>query len=322
MDAYACRKIIRSIDNCIKEGSEKFIIYPFGERGLYVKQVLKERYGIEPVAIIDNLLAGTNGIVSLEALKEKKLDDIKILLAHEYPVSCTEIRQNLLKYVNIKNIVDIFSPSMYFHDIYYEDLYYEDPRRMNLEKAMREIYRNNIPGEIAEFGVYEGDFAQWINLCFPEKKLYLFDTFSGFDDRDIDDFEMNLSAKRLSYGKFEGNANKREKLVLEKMSYDNVVHIKKGYFPDSTYDMEEIKYSFVHIDVDLYKPTKAGLEYFWPRMSPGGYIFCHDLQAAQFPGARIAIKEFCEENGASYVPMNDNLTGVLAKPFSKNCVKE
>lgn len=262
------------------------------------------------------MLAGTNGIVSLEALKEMELDDIKILLAHTDSGSYTEIRQNLLKYVDIKNIVDIFSPSMYFHDIYYEDLCFDDPRRMNLERAMREIYRNNIPGEIAEFGVYEGDFAKWMNLCFPEKNLYLFDTFSGFDDRDIDDFEMKLSGRRLSYGKFEGNANKREKLVLEKMSYDNVVHIKKGYFPDSTYDMEEIRYSFVHIDVDLYKPTKAGLEYFWPRMSPGGYIFCHDLQAPTFPAARIAIKEFCEENGVSYVPMNDNRTGVLAKPLS------
>lgn len=313
MDAHA--KIRRSISKCIEEGERKFIIYPFGEHGLYVKQVLKERYGIEPVAIIDNILAGTNGIVSLDVLKEERMDGAKILLAHEFPVDCTEIRKNLLKYVEIKDIVDIFSPSMYFHDVYYEDLYYEDPRRMNLERAMREIYRNNVPGAVVEFGVYEGEFSRWINLCFPERELYLFDTFSGFDDRDIDDFELKLSGERLSCGKFEGNADKREKLVLGKLSYDNVVHIKKGYFPESTYGMKDIKYSFVHIDVDLYKPTKAGLEYFWPRMSPGGYIFCHDLQTPSFPAARIAIKEFCEENGAAYVPMNDNLTGVLAKPL-------
>lgn len=313
MDAHA--KIGRVISNCIREGVKNFIIYPFGENGLYVKQVLKERYGIEPVAIIDNNLAGINGIVSLDILKEKKQEHVKILLAHEYPTTCVEIRQKLLKYVTINDIVDIFSPSMYFHDLYYDDLYYSDARRMNLERAMREIYRNNIPGEIAEFGVYEGDFAVWINLCFPEKNFYLFDTFSGFDDRDIDDFEKSLSGKRLFYGRFEGDANTREKIVLEKMCYDNVVHIKRGYFPDSTEGMKDIKYSFVHIDVDLYKPTKAGLEYFWPRMNPGGYIFCHDLQAPTFPAARVAIKEFCEENGVSYVPMNDNRTGVLAKPF-------
>lgn len=297
------------------QGGVNVIIYPFGKWGLYTKQILKERYGIEPVAIIDNNLSGTNGIVSLEALKDKKLSNTKILLVHEDPTACAEIRQNLLKYVEIQDIVDVFSPSMYFHDVYYDDLYFHEVREMNLERCMREIYRNNIPGEIAEFGVFEGDFAKWMNLCFPEKNLYLFDTFSGFDDRDIDDFEIKFSGARLACGKFEGDPDKREKLVLGKMSYNNVVHIKKGYFPDSTYGMNDIKYSFVHIDVDLYKPTKAGLEYFWPRMNPGGYIFCHDLQAPTFPAARIAIKEFCEEHGAAYVPMNDNRTGVLAKPF-------
>lgn len=314
-------EIDKTINDLYRGGVDKLAIYPFGERGIYTKWILKERYGIEPVAIIDNKLAGTNGIISLEEFKEKKWDNTKILLVHENPASYIEVRQNLIKYVSIKDIVDVFSPSMYFHDNYYHALYFPDLRRINLEKAMREIYRNNIPGEIAEFGVLEGEFAQWINLCFPERKLYLFDTFSGFDDRDIDEFEMKLSGKRLALGRFEGNANEREKIVLGKMCYDNVVHIKKGYFPDSTYDMEELKYAFVHIDVDLYKSTKAGLEYFWPRVSPGGYIFCHDLQAPQFPGARIAIKEFCEENGASYVPMNDNFTGVLAKPFVKNIVK-
>ena len=35
-------------------------------------------------------------------------------------------------------------------------------------------------------------------------------------------------------------------------------------------------YAFVNIDVDLYKPLLAGLEYFWPRMAENGYIFVHD----------------------------------------------
>ena len=76
------------------------------------------------------------------------------------------------------------------------------------------------------------------------------------------------------------------------------------------------------MDAHAYKPTKVGLEYFWPRMSPGGYIFCHDLQAPTFPVAKIAVKEFCEENGVSYVPMNDNRTGVFAKPLSRIYVEE
>ena len=41
-------------------------------------------------------------------------------------------------------------------------------------------------GECAEAGVFEGDFAKWINQYFPDRKLYLFDTFEGFDMRDIE----------------------------------------------------------------------------------------------------------------------------------------
>ncbi|MFW5652494.1 MAG: TylF/MycF/NovP-related O-methyltransferase [Planctomycetota bacterium] len=36
------------------------------------------------------------------------------------------------------------------------------------------------------------------------------------------------------------------------------------------------RYRFVHIDVDVYEPTLACLEFFWPRLSPGGAIVIDD----------------------------------------------
>ena len=41
---------------------------------------------------------------------------------------------------------------------------------------------------VAEGGVFRGDFAKYINKVFPDSKLYLFDTFEGFDSRDVDSF--------------------------------------------------------------------------------------------------------------------------------------
>lgn len=40
--------------------------------------------------------------------------------------------------------------------------------------------------QCAEAGVFTGDFAKYINQYFPDRKLHLFDTFKGFDQRDID----------------------------------------------------------------------------------------------------------------------------------------
>lgn len=58
-------------------------------------------------------------------------------------------------------------------------------RLSSLELVANEIYKNNIKGNVAELGVFRGDFAKFINLSFPDRKLYLFDTFEGFDEKDI-----------------------------------------------------------------------------------------------------------------------------------------
>ena len=69
-------------------------------------------------------------------------------------------------------------------------------RYSSLELAAKEINENIISKgrkeNIAELGVWQGDFAQYINQLFPNQKLYLFDTFEGFDKRNFDK-EDNLS---------------------------------------------------------------------------------------------------------------------------------
>lgn len=39
----------------------------------------------------------------------------------------------------------------------------------------------HLNGCVAEAGVFQGNFAKVINANFPDRKLYLFDTFEGFD---------------------------------------------------------------------------------------------------------------------------------------------
>ena len=63
--------------------------------------------------------------------------------------------------------------------------YFDYIRLATLELVSHEIDRKNLDGSVAELGVYKGKFAKFINQYFPERSLYLFDTFEGFDDRDI-----------------------------------------------------------------------------------------------------------------------------------------
>lgn len=44
---------------------------------------------------------------------------------------------------------------------------------------------------VAELGVYKGYTAREMNALFKERKLYFFDTFTGFDSRDLEYENLN-----------------------------------------------------------------------------------------------------------------------------------
>lgn len=181
-------------------------------------------------------------------------------------------------------------------------------RLSTLELAAHEINRKNIKGAVAEVGVYKGKFARFINQYFPERTLYLFDTFEGFDQKDIST-EVN---KGFSSGEQDFSETSVEK-VLAIMPHADKCVIKKGYFPQTAEGLQET-FAFVSLDTDLFDPIYNGLVYFYPRMTKGGYIFIHDFNNDLYKGARSAVEKYCEENDLSYLPLPDTCgTAVIIK---------
>jgi O-methyltransferase len=172
-------------------------------------------------------------------------------------------------------------------------------RSSSLELVSIEIYDKKIEGNAAELGVYRGEFAEKINKAFPDRKLYLFDTFEGFNEKDIGIEKLsNHSKQQHDFSKT------NEKIVLQKMKFRENCIIRKGYFPE-TVDGIEDKFVFVSIDVDLYEPIYNGLKYFYPRLVKGGYIFVHDYNSNTYVGTKAAVKKYCEEKGITLFPLSD-----------------
>lgn len=181
-------------------------------------------------------------------------------------------------------------------------------RITSLELVAYEINRKMLIGNVAELGVYKGDFAKIVNKCFPDRKLYLFDTFQGFDERDVAiEKEKNYSTGEQHF------LVKSIDLVISEMPYPDNVIIKQGYFPETAIGLKE-KFVFVNIDVDLYKPTHDGLNYFYPRLTKGGYIFVHDYNNREYRGCKEAVHKFCLENEIACFPLCDPCgTAVILK---------
>ncbi|MGD6940727.1 TylF/MycF/NovP-related O-methyltransferase [Cytobacillus gottheilii] len=173
-------------------------------------------------------------------------------------------------------------------------------RISTMEFLAKEINEKKLSGAVAELGVYRGDFSKLISKLFPENKLYLFDTFEGFNEEDIK-IEEDFLLSNATEGRY---GNTSINLVLEKISRTNV-EVKKGYFPDTTKGLEDEKFSFVSLDVDLYKPTYEGLSFFYPRLEKGGYIMIHDYNLDYYKGVKKAVREFCEEKNINIVPISD-----------------
>jgi len=164
-------------------------------------------------------------------------------------------------------------------------------------------------GAVAELGVYRGDFAKEINKVFYDRKCYLFDTFDGFSAADCKTELDKGYAKENRTGYF---ANTTEDIVLSKMQYPEQCQLCKGFFPKSVAGVED-DFCFVNLDADLYAPTLAGLEYFYPRMLKGGIILIHDYFSKAFLGAKDAVKEFCKREHISYLPIGDTLSVAIRK---------
>lgn len=137
----------------------------------------------------------------------------------------------------------------------------------------------------------------------------MFDTFSGFDKRDIQkEGEMSIAAE----GEFKHTS---VELVLSKMPFPEKCIVHKGHFPETAFGnrVEEETFCFVNLDMDLYEPTYQGLIFFSKRMEHNGIILIHDYFTDYFKGPGEAVSRFMKESGQNLqiLPIGDGISVVI-----------
>lgn len=184
---------------------------------------------------------------------------------------------------------------------------WDTTRRDMLILLLRQIVVRGVEGDLAELGVYRGFTAKLIHHYVPERPLHLFDTFEGFDARDVAS-EKEKTQVVASAGHFGDTSLQRARAYVAPVN--NNVHFHKGLFPDSIPDgFADRHFALVHLDADLYEPISEGLRFFYPRMSPGGVIVVHDYNA--WDGARQAVDDYFRDKREIPVPMPDKSGSAL-----------
>jgi len=162
------------------------------------------------------------------------------------------------------------------------------PRLYALIFNIKQVLDENVMGDMAELGVYRGNSAAFLAYYarIYRRSVFLFDTFEGFDRRDLVGADQSKAIEFV-----DTSLDHVRDLVGDKD-----VRFVQGRFPQSIPpDIYASRFCLAHIDCDLYEPAKAGLEFFYPRLSPGGLLIVHDYANSHWGGIKRAVDEYCRE---------------------------
>ena len=137
-----------------------------------------------------------------------------------------------------------------------------------------------LDGAMAEAGVLQGGSARLICEAKGDAELHLFDVFDTLQAAAGPSTGL-AGEVRDHFGTVHGSLDAVRRLLA---SYPNV-HIHPGLFPDSVSgEIDSARFAFVHLDMDLAESTRAGLDFFHPRLVRGGILLGDDYFDAAVRG--------------------------------------
>lgn len=163
-----------------------------------------------------------------------------------------------------------------------------------------EIYKQivDVPGDIVEFGVYKGSsfmrLLAFRDLLEPNsnRKLIGFDVFGKFPkdlklESDLDFVQRfeNEGGDGMSISELEGHLKNKKAANCELVPGDIMKTL-----PEFVQQKSNLKLSLIHIDVDVYEPSKLILELLWDKLEVGGILMLDDYGTVE--GETKAVDEF------------------------------
>jgi hypothetical protein len=191
-----------------------------------------------------------------------------------------------------------------------------DPNRfVFLSLAFDQIHKEEVAGDIVELGVYRGQTATILasNARRLDRTVWLLDTFEGFALQDFAGIDAGINTGRGP--KF---ADTSLDHVRARIGTANTRYIQ-GFFPESAEQLPQHgRYCMVHIDCDLYAPIRSALNYFYPRVAPGGYVVVHDYGSLSWDGVEKAVDEFFADKPECVIQMPDRAGSVVIRKQREN----
>lgn len=197
----------------------------------------------------------------------------------------------------------------------YENGFYliSNPSRISKFLSHYEIYKLilGIPGDIFEFGVYKGSsLVRWASFrenleSQHSRKIIGFDAFGKFPESGDDEDQKFI--KRFEEAGGDGIRVEQLHDVFSHKNFINYELVKGDIFvtlPQYLNSHPAQKIALLHLDMDIYEPTKFALETLFPFVVDQGIIVIDDYGTVA--GATRAIDEFIDNRKLRLSKLNFN----------------
>jgi hypothetical protein len=186
-------------------------------------------------------------------------------------------------------------------------------RRQNLTRflAHYELFKQviDLPGHIVEVGVFRGaSFFTWAKLLETfnptdrRRKVFGFDHFRGLQDFDAKDGAPDPRDGKVVGGYDASQVKKEIEDLVALHNRDNLIsgvercRLIEGdvttMLPRFIEENPGLRIALLHLDVDLYLPTKAALEHLYPLVVKGGLVVLDEYGLMPWEGESRAAEEY------------------------------
>jgi hypothetical protein len=168
-----------------------------------------------------------------------------------------------------------------------------------LGQGLKEL---ELPGLVAEAGVYKGGSAKLLATIFDDRQVLLFDSFVGMLEND----SHEQGTHRI--GDFSDSSLDSVQAYLQ----DNTnCRFYPGWFPATAEFLTDEQFVMVHLDMDYYQSTQHGIDLFWPRIVSGGIMVLDDYGWEACPGVKQAFHEYFDSR-SDYEILDSSVPYVIA----------
>ena len=165
-----------------------------------------------------------------------------------------------------------------------------------------------VEGDVAECGVFRGatliPIARYVLETGCGRRVFGFDSFQGFGEEVAVD--LALGGKEDAFKRPRGFAETSYDLVWGKalkFGVDRCLEVIPGFFRESLVRVADRRFAFVHLDCDIYASYKECLQFFYPRVAPGGVILLDEYDDPPWPGCNKAVDEFLADKPERPTPI-------------------